>query len=187
MKLLVFKYLSSSSFFLVELTSQWSSSAWGNNGSIDAALGQHVVHVSEPPQTLSSALSFTAAGPDSTVVFVRLPPATSISAAANQFMLGTGTAIVGQTTDLTRLATVFILTVLPIVEWLSSVGVLSDVISTWASLGTVGVGSVVDTCLVVVKVDSFDSVLAVRAWTVVSNGFDGEPQVVVAFFSGPTE
>lgn len=85
------------------------------------------------------------------------------------------------------MATVLVLAVFPIVEWLSSIGVLSDVISTWTSLGTVGVGSVISTLYIIVKVDSFDSVLAVWTWTVVSNGLDRVPQVVVAFLGGPTE
>jgi hypothetical protein len=85
------------------------------------------------------------------------------------------------------LATVFILTVLPIVEWFSSVRVFSDVISTWAGDSSVGVGGVVDTGLIVVEVDSFDSVFTIRTWAIVSDGLDRVPEVVVTFFSGPTE
>lgn len=132
-------------------------------------------------------MSFTAASSNSTVIFIRLPPAASVSTAADQLVFWTSTAIVGQTTDLTRLATVLVLAVFPIVEWFSSIGVLSGVISTWASHGTVGVGSVISTLNIIVEVDSFDSVLAGWTWTVVSNGLDRVPQVVVAFFGGPTE
>jgi hypothetical protein len=156
------------------ITSQWSSSTWSDNSTVDAALGQTVVHVSEPPQTDTSTLSFTAAGPDSSMIFVRLSPATSVGAAANQFVLRSGTAIISQTTDLTRLATVLILAVLPIVEWLSSVRVFSDIISTWASNGTIGVRSEINTGHVGVC-DSFNSVFTVCTWTIVSDSFDVEP------------
>jgi len=184
-----FKFSSSfSSFFhLFSLTSQWSSSTWCNNGTINAALSQDIVHVTEPPQTGTSALSFTAAGPDSTVVLVRLSPASPVTSTADKFMFWTGTAIISQTTDLTRLATVFVLAVLPIVEWFPSIRVFSDVISTWAGDSSVGVGGVVGTGDIVGEVDSFDSVFAVWTWAIVGDGLDRVPEVVVTFFSGPTE
>jgi len=139
-----------------------------------------------PPQSSSGTLSFTAASPDSTMIFLWLSPSIPVATAADQLVFWTGTAIVGQTTDLTRLATVLILAVLPIVEWFSSVRVVNRIVSTWASGGSVGVGGVVGTGNISGN-NWLDSVLAGWAWAVVSNGFDVVPQTVVAFLSSPSK
>lgn len=130
---------------------------------------------------------FTATRSDSTVIFVRLPPTASVGTAADEFVFWTGSAVVGQTSNSGTVATVLVLARLPIVEWLSASWIFSGIVSTWTSDGSVGVGGVVDTGDVVDKVDGFDSDLAVRAWTVVLDGLDVEPQVVGALCSGPTE
>lgn len=167
--------------------SQWSSAAWSDNGTIDTALGQSVVHITEPSQTSSGTLSFTAASSDLSVVFVWFSPSTSVATAADQFVFWTLTAIVSQTTDLTGRATVLVLAVFPIVEWFSTVRVLGGIISTWASLGSVRVAGILNAGCVGVKVNGFDSVFAAWTWAVVSNSLDVEPFVVVAFFGGPSE
>jgi len=167
--------------------SQWSSATWSDNGTIDAALGQGVVHITEPSQTSSGTLSFTAASSDLSVVFVWLSPSTSVATAADQFVFWTLTAIVSQTTDLTGRATVLVLAVFPIVEWFSAVGVFGGIVSTWASNSSVRVAGIVNTGNVDIKVNGFNSVFAVWTWAVVSNGLDIVPFVVVAFFGGPSE
>jgi len=180
---LIFKYLDR----LWTTASQWSSAAWSDNGTIDAALGQGVVHITEPSQTSSGTLSFTAASSDLSVVFVWFSPSTSVATAADQFVFWTLTAIVSQTTDLTGRATVLVLAVFPIVEWFSAVGVFGGIVSTWASNSSVRVAGIVNTGNVDIKVNGFNSIFAVWTWTVVSNGLDVEPFVVVAFFGGPSE
>jgi len=182
MNFLILKYLD-----LWTTASQWSSAAWSDNGTIDAALGQSVVHITEPSQTSSGTLSFTAASSDLSVVFVGFSPSTSVATAADQFVFWTLTAIVSQTTDLTGRTTVLVLAVFPIVEWFSTVRVFGGIVSTWASDGSVRVAGIINTGDVGVKVNGFDSVFAVWTWTVVSNGLDVEPFVVVAFFGGPSE
>jgi len=167
--------------------SQWSSATWSDNGTIDAALGQGVVHITEPSQTFSGTLSFTTASSDLSVVFVWFSPSTSVTTAADQFVFWTLTAIVSQTTNLTGRATVLVLAVFPIVEWFSTVGVFGGIISTWASFGSVRVTGVIDTGNISVKVNGFNSVFTVWTWAVVSNGLDIVPFVVVAFFGGPSE
>jgi len=132
-------------------------------------------------------LSFTAASSDLTVVFVWFSPSTSVATAADQFVFWPLTAIVGQTTNLTGRATVLVLAVFPIVEWFSTVGVFSGIISTWASFGSVSVAGVVNTLNIIVKVNGFNSVFTVWTWTVVGNGLDVVPFVIVTFFGGPSE
>lgn len=90
------------------------------------------------------------------MILVRLPPAVSVSAAADQLVLGTLTAIVSGRADEVRGTTVSVHASVPIVEWFSSErvdGWVEVVESTWALVGTVGVGSVVDTGLVGLEVD----------------------------------
>jgi hypothetical protein len=176
--------------FLWPNASQWSSAAWSDNGAINAALSQSVVHITEPSQTSSRTLSFTAASSNLTVVLVWLSPSTSVTAAADQFVFWTLTAIVSQTTNLTGRTTVLVLAVFPIVEWFSTFWILSGIVSTWASLGSVGVAGIVNTGNILstgTEVNSFDSVFTVWTWTVVGNGLDVVPFVVVAFFGGPSE
>jgi len=132
-------------------------------------------------------LSFTAASSNFTVVLVWFSPSTSVTTAADQFVFWTLTAIVSQTTNLTGRTTVLVLAVFPIVEWFSSVGVFGGIVSTWASLGSVGVAGIVNTGNISIEVNSFDSVFTVWTWTVVGNGLDVVPFVVVAFFGGPSE
>jgi len=173
--------------FLWSVASQWSSAAWSDNGTINAALSQGVVHITEPSQTFSGTLSFTAAGSDFSVVFVWFSPSASVTTAADQFVFWTLTAIIGQTTNLTGRATVLVLAVFPIVEWFSTVGVLGGIVSTWASFGSVKVAGIVLTGNIIVKVDGFNSVFTVGTWTVVGNGLDVVPFVIVTFFGGPSE
>jgi len=150
-------------------------------------LGQGVVHVTEPSQTGSGALSFTAAGSDLSVVFVWFSPSTSVSTAADQFVFWTLTAIISQTTNLTGRATVLVLAVFPIVEWFSTARVFGGIISTWASFSSVLITGIVNTGNIIVKVDGFNSVFTVCTWTVVGNGLDVEPFVIVTFLGGPSE
>jgi len=166
---------------------QWSSSAWCDNVTVDTALGQHVVHVTVPSESTAAALSFTAARSDSSVIFVWLPPAASVGTAADEFVFWTGSAVVGQATNGGAVATVLVLARFPIVEWLSSVRVFSDIVGTWTRDGSVVVVGVVDTGGIGVEVDSLDSGLARGTWTVVLNGLDVVPQVIGTLFSGPTE
>jgi hypothetical protein len=169
------------------LAGQWSSATWSDNVSINTALSQGVVHITEPSQTGTSTLSFTAASSDFSVVFVWFSPSTSVATTADQFVFWTLTAIVFQTTNLAGRATVLVLAVLPIVEWFSSVRVFGGVVSTWASIHTVRVAGVICASYIVVEVNSFNSVFTVWTWTVVSNGLDIVPFIVGTFFGGPSE
>lgn len=76
------------------------------------------------------------------MVLVGLPPAASVSATADQLVLGSGTAIIGQRSDSVGVATVLVDARLPIVERSSTVGVQVGVVDTRASGGSVRVAGV---------------------------------------------
>lgn len=143
-------------FSLRKLASEWSSTAWRLDVTVHAALGEHVVHLTEPSQAIAGALRLAATSSNSAVILVRLPPAVSVSAAADEFVLGTLTALVSGGADEVGSTTVLVYASVPIVEWSSTEGVdgwLKVVEGTGALGGSVGVGGVVDTDGVSVEVD----------------------------------
>lgn len=140
----------------LKLTSEWSSTAWRLDVTVNATLRENVVHLTEPREPVTGALSLTAACSHTTVVLVGLPPAVSVSTAADELVLGSLTAIVGGGTDQVRSTTVSVHASIPIVEWSSSErvdGWVQVVVGAWALVGSVGVGSVVNTGGVGLEVD----------------------------------
>lgn len=140
----------------LRLTSEWSSTAWRLDVTVNATLRENVVHLTEPREAVTGALSLTAACSHTTVILVGLPPAVSVSTAADELVLGSCTAIVVGGTNQIRSTTVSVHASIPIIEWSSSErvdGWLQVVVGAWALVGSVGVGGVVNTLGVGCKVD----------------------------------
>jgi len=141
---------------VLKLTSEWSSTAWRLDITVNATLRENVVHLTEPRQTVASALSLTAARSHTTVILVRLPPAVSVSSAADELVLWALTAIVSGGADQVGSTTVSVYASVPIVEWSSTErvdGWVQVVKSTWALVGSVGVGGVINTGGISTEVD----------------------------------
>lgn len=181
----------------LRLASEWSSTAWRLDVTVHATLGEHVVHLTVPRQTAAGALRLAAAGSHSAVILVRLPPAVSVSAAADELVLGTLAALVGGGADEVGGTAVLVDASVPIVEWSSTERVkswLKVVVGTWALGGSVGVGSVIHTSGICVEVDwNGDPLTVGRAWQEwVLAGWhplllDVVVQVVRALLVGPTD